>query len=336
MNILLTSVGRRSYIVNYFKEALGNSGKVVASNSAYCHALSLADAHYISPLIYDDEYIHFIVDVCKKEDIAAVLSLFDIDLPILAEHKSCLEMAGSKFIGPSYETAIIGNDKFRTHEFFRKYEIASPNTYFDLSRVIDLVESDRIDFPLIIKPRWGMGSIGVYIVRNLDELKVLYGKCKREIQSSYLKYESACDIDRAVLIQECISGQEYGLDVIKDLEGNYITTVVKKKIAMRSGETDVGETVGASPFLPFARTMADHLDFTGMMSVDCFLAGNELYGVEINCRISGHYPFSHLAGSRYPAQIVKWLEGGSTDFQLLEAEVGVKGCKELMPTIIAR
>jgi len=264
------------------------------------------------------------------------LTLFDIDLPILAKHKTQLESVGSKFIGPSYETALIGNDKYRTYKFFRKYNIATPITYLDLSRVIDLIASERITFPLIVKPRWGMGSIGVYFAKNLEELKVLYIKCKCEIQNSYLRYESAGDINRTVLIQECLTGQEYGLDIIKDLEGNYITTVVKRKIAMRSGETDIGETVSASAFLPFARKIAEHLDFTGIMSVDCFLTGNEIYGVEINCRISGHYPFSHLAGFRYPEQIVKWLEGGSTDFQLLKAEVGVRGCKELMPTIIDR
>ena len=33
MNILLTSAGRRTYLVEYFKEALAGHGKVYASNS---------------------------------------------------------------------------------------------------------------------------------------------------------------------------------------------------------------------------------------------------------------------------------------------------------------
>lgn len=335
MNILLTSVGRRSYIVDYFKEALGGSGRVIASNSAHSHALKLADAHYVSPLIYDDGYIPFIVDVCRKEKIDAVLSLFDIDLPVLARNRSRLEDVGATFIGPSYETALIGNDKFRTYEFFRRAELSTPDTYFNMEAVVDLVASRCLSFPLIIKPRAGMGSIGVYSAMNLEELKVLYRKCQFEIQSSYLKYESARDMDRAVLVQEYIPGQEHGLDIYKDLDGNYVATVAKKKIAMRAGETDVGETVSSAPFLSFARTMADRLEFTGIMSVDCFLVGDEVYGIEINCRISGHYPFSHLAGTRYPAQVLKWLEGAATDARLLEAAVGIRGCKELMPTLFS-
>ena len=34
MNILLTSVGRRSYLIDYFKEALGSDGEIHVSNSS--------------------------------------------------------------------------------------------------------------------------------------------------------------------------------------------------------------------------------------------------------------------------------------------------------------
>ena len=35
MNILLTSAGRRTYMVEYFKEVLNGNGEVHASNSDY-------------------------------------------------------------------------------------------------------------------------------------------------------------------------------------------------------------------------------------------------------------------------------------------------------------
>ena len=46
MNILLTSAGRRSYLVQYFKEALrlgGCGGLVHAANSCQCPAFACAD-----------------------------------------------------------------------------------------------------------------------------------------------------------------------------------------------------------------------------------------------------------------------------------------------------
>lgn len=65
MNILLTSAGRRSYIINYFKYALSGKGLVHAGNSFNSPALQVADKAVITPLIYDPSYIDFLIDYCK-------------------------------------------------------------------------------------------------------------------------------------------------------------------------------------------------------------------------------------------------------------------------------
>ena len=64
MNILLTSAGRRTYMVKYFKNALGGSGKVFASNSVLTNTLLQADEYVLTPYIYDNKYISFLVDYC--------------------------------------------------------------------------------------------------------------------------------------------------------------------------------------------------------------------------------------------------------------------------------
>lgn len=43
----------------------------------------------------------------------------------------------------------------------------------------------KIEFPVIVKPRWGMGSIGVYVADNIEELNVFYEK-SREIYSRHI------------------------------------------------------------------------------------------------------------------------------------------------------
>lgn len=333
MNILLTSVGRRSYIIDYFQEAIGPNGRIIATNSAYTHAMTKANAAFISPMIYDQSYIPFIEDICRKESVDAILSLFDIDLPILAKNYKHFENLGTKFVGPSYKTALISNDKLKTYEFFVSLGIRTPQTSIDLSKVVENIEMNHYEFPLIIKPRWGMGSIGVYIIRSIEELKVLYKKCLFEIENTYLKYESISDTHGMVIIQEFIEGQEYGLDIYKDLSGRFVAAAAKKKIEMRSGETDIGETVDVAPFASLIDRIAQFLEFTGLLSVDCLLTDLGVYGIEINPRISGHYPFSHLAGARYPHQLVNWLEGKDTDLRLLNTKVGVHGCKMLTPSI---
>ena len=57
MNILLTSVGRRAYIIDYLRDIyknLGLEGKIIATNSDMnTTAMSVADKAFDSPLIYD-------------------------------------------------------------------------------------------------------------------------------------------------------------------------------------------------------------------------------------------------------------------------------------------
>src|SRR5699024_421276 len=99
MNVMLTSVGRRAYMVKYFKEVLGNTGKVYVSNSDdKSIAFKYADEKVITPLIYDDNYIPFLLNYCKKNSIDILISLFDIDLLILAKHKKQFEEIGTKVI----------------------------------------------------------------------------------------------------------------------------------------------------------------------------------------------------------------------------------------------
>ena len=73
MNILLTSVGRRTYLVEYFKEALKDRGEIHVSNSTSLSPAFLKADHYvITPLIYSKEYIPFLLDYCKNNKISAL------------------------------------------------------------------------------------------------------------------------------------------------------------------------------------------------------------------------------------------------------------------------
>ena len=118
-NILLTSVGRRGYLVKYFKEALGSTGKVYVSNSSdISPAFNYADDSVVSPLIYDKGYIDFLLRYCKEKNIKAIISLFDIDLPILSKNKQRFKKKGIDVIVSDVEIIDICNDKWKTYNFF--------------------------------------------------------------------------------------------------------------------------------------------------------------------------------------------------------------------------
>lgn len=337
MNILLTSAGRRTYLVNYFKEALSGKGLVYASNSILTYTLQQADGYVLTPQIYDDNYIDFLLEFCKNKSIAVIISLFDIDLPVLAKNKRRFEDNGIRVVVSDENVTDICNDKWKTYKFLKSIGLNQAKTYISLNEVFSDLDSKDISFPLILKPRWGMGSIGIYQAENIEELHILYEKIKRTIFNSYLKYESQIDESSCILIQEKIIGQEFGLEILNNLESEYVTTIAKKKIAMRAGETDIAEIVDNSTFENISKKISQNLKHIANLDVDCFVTSdNEVFVLEMNCRFGGQYPFSHLAGVNFPKQIIKWLSGKKTENDLVTPIIGTVACKELVPVILKK
>jgi carbamoyl-phosphate synthase large subunit len=336
MNILLTSAGRRGYMVDYFKQALKGDGLIHAANSYMSPALVHADRFTITPLIYDAQYIDYLLDYSIRNNIKAIIPLFDIDLPILAKAKEKMRDQGVEVIVSDYKVTQICNDKWMTYGFLKQNDICAPQTYISLNDAINAVTAQSIRFPLIVKPRWGMGSIGILTAENRAELEPAYYKVQNQVNTTYLRYESEGDIDHSVIIQEKLCGYEYGLDVINDLSCCYMATLVKKKIAMRHGETDSAVTERNEKICTLGAKLSSSLKHVANLDVDCFLVDDVPYILELNCRFGGGYPFSHLAGANIPLAIIKWLKGQVPDKELFEIEYGVEGAKDINPIVLRK
>lgn len=137
-------------------------------------------------------------------------------MPILSKNKEAFNEIGVEVIVSDNNVLNICNDKWRTYKFLEKNNIKTPKTYLNYDHAIKALKNNEISYPVIIKPRWGMGSISIFEAENEDELRILYRKTKNKILDTYLKYESSYDIEKSVIIQEKIIAQEYGLDIIND------------------------------------------------------------------------------------------------------------------------
>ena len=317
MNILITSVGRRAYLVKYFKQAIGNCGEVHACNSSdLTVAFKYADKTAISPLIYSAEYIPFLIDYCKKNKIKILLSLFDADLPVLAKNKSLFEEIGVKVIISNEDFVNICNDKWQTYQFLTHNGFNVPKTYLRQKDVLRAIDSGELSYPIVIKPRFGCGSIGVETVETEEELRVCSMKIENKIAKSYLTFESSKTCDK-LIYQEVLNGQEYGVDIINDLDGNFQTCIIKKKIAMRSGETDVAEIVKNNYIERTVACLAKVTKHIANLDCDVFMVGDVPYILEMNARFGGGYPFSHIAGCDLPQAILKWVRGEPLTDELL-------------------
>lgn len=329
MNVLLSCVGRRNYMVDYFRQAIHPYGKVIAVNSEpNTTGMQVADKSYVLPKVNDHNYIDLLFDISRQENVSLVVSLFDIDLPYLAEARNRFLNAGIQVAVSDPYVIEIANDKWLTYEFLVRNNIATPKSYISLNDVRSALSMGEIQYPLFIKPRWGMGSIAIFRADSTDELDFFYHYSRKQISATYLKILSSKNLQESVLIQEFVPGAEFGVDVFNDLAGNHLSTIVKRKFAMRSGETDGAVTVESPEISEIGKQISSLLRHRGNMDIDVLLNDKGIpHVLELNARFGGGYPFSHLAGARFPDALVAMVKGEAPCCG--SVKIGVSGLKSI-------
>ena len=327
MNILLSAVGRRAYLVKYFQDVVHPlGGKVYATNTTPdATGFLAADEARIVPPSASSGYTDVMVELCKEWDVQLLFSLHDWDAPVLARAKDRFLAAGTIPVMGSPELLSICLDKYMTVRAMTKIGIRCPKTVLSMEAALA-----QISFPMIVKPRWGQGSLGLFKVDDSDELEsaVMF------VEKSAREFASVCpEIDVSqpqVVIQEHISAQEYGCDIVNDLSGRFRQAFIKRKFAMRSGETDAAESVECPVIYEAARRIAQWASHLGCMDSDWFIPkyGEPLL-IELNPRFGGGYPFSHCAGVNVPLACVNWAMGKDNDDWCRNFRVGVKAYKDI-------
>ena len=284
MNVLLSSVGRRSYLVDYFREALGGQGKVIATNSiAETPGMFAADVAEVVPSANDPEFINVFLDVCQRHEVKMFCSLHDWEALYIAPHKAHFLAQGIIPVVPDPELADICLDKYKAGLFANSIGLPYPKCFIELDEALAAISSGEVVFPLILKPRWGQGSIFIKKVHTNEELKSAYRQIHSELIDSGLGYLASEDQDRQVLIQQFVKGQEYSLDVVNDLQGNFAACFVKHMLSMRFGETDVAKTVTMPQIEKYGRQIAEAITQPGILNADFLLSEDgTAYLLEMN------------------------------------------------------
>ncbi len=309
MNILFTCAGRRNYLINKFKKELGKDGKIIAIDKNYSSALVEADVSIVVPGIYEPDYLPILKAIIRDYEVGALISLNDLELPIIAENKEELQKLGVQVLVSDSTVVNICSDKWKTFKFLKVTKVQTPKTYVSLEKVLQCIEDKELRYPLILKPRWGSGSVGVETVHSEQEMLLTYAYLKFKVKNSILRKISSIDQDRSILFQEKIMGTEYGMDILNDFRGNYHGSFARRKLSMRSGETEKACSVIHEAFSEIGETIGKATGHIGTMDCDLLLADGKLHLLEMNPRFGGGYPFSHEAGINTPAIYLNWLRG---------------------------
>ena len=298
MNIMVLSPGRRVDIIDYLKKVFHQDGGRVLTldMSPYAAALYEGDKHFVIEKDFTNlkAYMLNIIEICKYEQVNAIMTLIDPELSLLAEYSEALKKAGITPIISDNEMIQACFDKYGFYKTFNGV-IKVVKTYNGYTEVREALEKNEVKFPLFAKIRCGSGSAGIGKVE--DELAL----------ESYKNQEN-------YIFQPFIKGKEYGVDMYFDmLEGKVKALFIKEKLGMRAGETDKAISVYREDISALVMKL-EAFKFKGPIDVDVFESENgELFINEINPRFGGGYPHAYHAGVNFMEMLYENLKGKTVE-----------------------
>ena len=291
MTILLLSAGTRNKIVQYFRSVEGV--RVVATDmQKTAPAIYEADAFYIVPRITDPGYLDIICDICRKEKVDAVLSLIDPELGLLAANEDRFRQLGVTVVGSNKELCERALDKMQMYRWLVSHEYPCAKSYVDKKAFYLDLQNDKISYPVFIKPIRGSASIGISVVENSSMLDFLFSHFN------------------GMMVQEYLKGQEIGADVYIDMVSHEVVSIfTKKKLLMRSGETDKSVSFKDERLFELIERFCKESGWLGQIDIDLFEIDGKYFISEVNPRFGGGYPHAYECGCNHMKMIVNNLRG---------------------------
>ena len=299
MRIVISSAGRRVYLVQWFQEALYEAGLVgeviVIEHDPNAATAAAADSYRAIPAFTSREYAPAMLDIIDELQPELFLSLNDHELTALSEGLAD-ELRARGVVTPvlDEQSHRAVADKLAMSQVLQQAGICTPRTVLlsDVAAVQDLLCNTN---NIVVKDRWGSGSSGL---RRFTSAQAC-----RWVEQRY-HHATGTEAHRLddIIVQPDVGGIEYGLDVITAVRGGPVAGVLaRRKLAMRHGETSSAKTVKNTPFIGLAAALNAALGIRGSVDVDVLVGDDDVpYVIDVNPRFGGGYPFMHVAGADVP------------------------------------
>ncbi len=294
VTVLVSSVGRRSQLIESFRQALsdlGVDGRVLGVDAApeMAPAAYLVDKCFAVGRCCDPGFIDEVLRIAIEEDVCLIVPTIDTELPVYAANRQRFLEHGITVAVSDPETVRIACDKVETHRWLVENGFPTPRQ----GNPDEVLRSPvQWKFPLIVKPRLGSASAGIAVVKSLVAL--------REIAEGR----------QGLIVQEIARGDEYTVNVFVQ-DGRCVCAVPHRRLETRGGEVSKGITVRDERLMQLATTIAERLPGArGALNVQCFVdADGTITIIEINARFGGGFPLANRAGAKFPLWLLEPLLG---------------------------
>jgi carbamoyl-phosphate synthase large subunit len=282
--VLLTGVGKRYDIVSAFAQ---HAFTIAVDPNPLAPAQYAADLRVAPPRIDDPDYVPFLLDLCDKHNVGAVVPLTDLDIEVLARARPQLPA----FV-PDPQIARDTFDKYAAHELLLRKGLPSPPT------VLPPDEPDA--YPVMVKPRQGSGARSIHPAADRDEMEF------------FVRY-----VKEPVMVQRLMQGPEFSIDLLSDLDGRCLNAIPRTMIESRGGESIKGTVIQDDELIELGRNVVEALGVRGPCTVQAFRDAEIGFGItDVNTRFGGAFPapmYAALDGRTYPELIVKMACGETVE-----------------------
>lgn len=309
IRVLLSGVGRRVELVNFFKE---NGFYVISLDiDLTAPALYFSNRFYKNFKFNEPYFISNVIDLINKEGVDIAFSLIDPELPVFSKNKDILKNVFRFF--PDYNVVNITYNKFLFFEVFSKLIKNNIIPTFNLSMLFaenlnkneleSFIKEVINDEFLIIKPIFGSSSLNVFKLKNVFK----YFNNLEKIVSYLKNIIFILDIDyQEFIIQKYIDfKEEITVDIFFDIEANLVELCQRKRLKVRAGEVERAITVKYKFLTNFILNLSKLLKTNNLKIIGPanfqFLIKDEqnFYLSEINTRFGGGYPLSYYANANF-------------------------------------
>lgn len=280
MNVLISSAGRKVWLVRAFQEALGGTGRVFAADtSPNAAALHVADGRIIVPPSDQAAFVPTLLEFCRANEVRLLIPTRDGELELFARHAPEFEAVGVRVVVSPPEAIQVCQDKRRFHHFCVEHGFGMPA----------LLEAPTVDdLPVFVRPRRGSGGAGARIVRRPADL---------------------AELPDDIICSEVVDAPEFTIDVFMDRTGRSISAVPRHRVQVAAGESQVTRTVEDPELAGRATELCSALGIVGPATVQAFRRGGQILFIEVNPRFGGASALSFAAGAPTPAWLVSEAAG---------------------------
>lgn len=215
-----------------------------------------------------------------------VLGLSDKTSLLLSKYSDKLKELTALNI-PKWDNFTIAVDKFRTMKFCMENSIPCPFSIDAEDYNLEQIKT-AIQFPVIVKPKWGVGSVGVRKFNRSEELIVNMKMHKQRFGP--------------LLIQEFIPNEEqYTAEVFCDKNSNLKACVIILKsrfFPVGGGSSSCNLTVEKPEFIPVIQNFVNKLQWVGSANIDFIFDRRDNLPkiIEINPRVGAIVKVANVSG----------------------------------------